>query len=157
MTGFTGTTAFTAGLLLLAADGLAQTQVGDARMVTVGGRCDRLVVAKRKLTGECSAKLLNVTYPDGRTGFYFVLTDGRIVAFSGMDGENPTPDSDVVHLDKVLMTRKDRPDRPDALPARGACTFGNPMKGPTTISCEGTLSDGGGFSAAFTTDGRPPA
>ena len=157
MTTFNKIMVFAAGLLLPASGGMAQTQVGDAQMVTVGGHCDRLVVGERTLTADCSQKLLNVTYPDRRSGFYFVLTDGQIVTFSGMDGANPTPDSDIIHLDKVVMTRKDRPGQPEVLSVKGDCTFGNPMKGPATITCEGTLADGAPFSAAFTTDGRPPA
>jgi hypothetical protein len=157
MTARTGPYALAAGLLLLASPALAQTKVGDAQMVSVTGRCDKLVVGGKAMTETCSGKLLNVTYPDGRTGFYFVLADGRIVTFSGMDGANPTPDTDVVDLDKVIMTRKDTPDKPDVLSATGTCRFGNPMKGPMTISCEGRLSKGGAFSASFTTDGKPPA
>ncbi|WP_411035230.1 hypothetical protein [Shinella sp. BYT-45] len=145
-----------AGLLLLATGAGAQTQVGNAQMAGVTGSCGKLVVGDRQLTDACSAKLLNVTYPDGRVGFYFVLTDGRIVTFSGMDGDNPTPDTDVVDLDKVIMSRTDTPDQPDVFQASGTCGFGNPMKGPMTISCEGTLAGGGAFSAAFTTDGKPP-
>ena len=73
-----------------------------------------------------------------------------------MDGENPTPDTDVIALDKVIMSRKDTPDQPDVFKAEGTCGFGNPMKGPMTVSCAGTLADGKTFSAAFTTDGKPP-
>lgn len=154
---FRRTASFAAGSLLLATAAAAQTQVGNARMLSVTGSCGKLVVGDRQYSGECSAKLLNVTYPDGRVGFYFVLTDGRMVAFSGMDGDNPTSDSDVVHLDKIIISRRDTPDKPDVLQAEGTCGFGNPMKGPMTIACEGTLSDGGAFSAAFTTDGTPPS
>ncbi len=156
MAAFNKTLFFAAGGLFLAAGAVAQTQVGDAQMVSVTGKCDTLVVGDRQLSRDCSAKLLNVVYPDGRIGFYFVLTDGRIVTFSGMDGENPTPDSDVIDLDKVIMSRKDTPDKPDVFQAKGTCGFGNPMKGPMTVSCTGTLSGGGAFSAAFTTDGKPP-
>ena len=148
--------ALTACLLLSGAGAFAQTKIGDATMLSVTGTCGRLAVAERDLSRDCTTKLLNVTYPDGRVGFYFVLADGGMVAFSGMDGDNPTPDSDVVNLDKVIMSRKDTPDQPDVLRVTGTCTFGNPVKGPMTIACDGTLVDGAGFSAAFTTDGKPP-
>lgn len=144
------------GLGLLAADAAAQTKVGDAQMLSVKGHCDSLVVGDRSFTGDCGTQLLNVTYPDGRVGFYFVLADGRIITFSGMDGDNPTPDTDIVALDKVIMSRKDTPDQPDVFKVKGTCGFGNPMKGPMTVSCKGTLADGKAFSAAFTTDGQPP-
>lgn len=145
-----------AGMTLLATAAGAQTTLGNAQMVSVTGHCGRLLVGERDLTAACSTKVVNVAYPDARVSFYFLLSDGTVVSFSGMDGENPTPDTDVIHLDKVLMTRKDRPDAPDVFPARGTCGFGNPMKGPMTIACEGTFSEGGTFSASFTTDGSPP-
>lgn len=146
----------TAGLCLLATGAIAQTQVGDAQMLGVTGTCEALVVGKQQFSNTCSQKLLNVSYPNGRVGFYFVLEDGRIITFSGMDGANPTPDSDVIDLDKVIVSRKDTPDTPDVFPAKGTCGFGNPMKGAMTVSCEGTLADGQAFSARFTTDGKPP-
>lgn len=144
------------GLCLLATASAAQTQVGDAQMLGVSGTCAELLVGDLEFSKACSQKLLNVTYPDGRVGFYFVLDDSRIITFTGMDGDNPTPDTDSVDLDKVIVSRKDTPDQPDVFPAKGTCSFGNPMKGPATIACEGTLSDGKRFSAAFTTDGKPP-
>ena len=156
MTAFTRTVLCAAGLLALPIVAAAQLKVGNAQMASVTGICGKLVVGDRELTGACSAKLLNVTYPDGRVGFYFVLDDGRIVTFSGMDGDNPTPDTDVIHLDKVIMSRTDTPDQPDVFAATGTCGFGNPVKGPMTVACDGTLSLGGTFSAAFTTDGKPP-
>ncbi|WLR93832.1 hypothetical protein [Shinella zoogloeoides] len=156
MTAFTRTLFCATGLFAMPIAAAAQTQVGNAQMVSVTGTCGKLVVGDRELTGACSAKLLNVAYPDGRVGFYFVLNDGRIVTFSGMDGDNPTPDTDVIHLDKVIMSRTDTPDRPDVFVATGTCGFGNPTKGPMTVACDGTLSQGGVFSAAFTTDGKPP-
>jgi hypothetical protein len=141
---------------LLATSAMAQTKVGDAEMVSLEGACEHLVIGDLALSDTCSSKLLSVSYPDGRVGFYFVLDDGRIVTFSGMDGDNPTADSDVVDLDKLIMTRKDTPDQPDVFAATGTCTFGNPFKGVMTIACEGTLSDKRAFSASFKTNGQPP-
>lgn len=154
MTAFRRITPF--GLCLLATAAAAQTQVGNAQMLGVSGTCSELIVGELDLSKACSQKLLNVTYPDGRVGFYFVLDDSRIITFTGMDGDNPTPDTDVINLDKVIVSRKDTPDQPDVFPATGTCGFGNPMKGSATIACEGTLSDGKRFSATFTTDGKPP-
>ena len=145
-----------AGIGLVAGDATAQTKLGDAQMLAVTGKCEGLVIGERSFSGACGTKLLNVSYPNGRVGFYFVLGDGRIITFSGTDGENPTPDTDIIALDKVIMSRKDTPDQPDVFKAEGTCGFGNPMKGPMTVSCAGTLADGKTFSAAFTTDGKPP-
>lgn len=143
-------------MLLAAQSAQAQTKVGEATMMALEGVCETLVVGARALGAECSAKILNVSYPDGRVSFYFVLTDGRIVAFSGMDGENPTPDSDVVDLDQLIVSRADTPDKPDVTTVRGTCGYGNPYKGAMTVRCEGSLDDGHAFSAVFTTDGNPP-
>lgn len=142
--------------MALAAGAAAQTKIGEIVVISVEGTCGDLAVVGRRLGGECSGKLLNFTYPDGRVGLYFGLKSGAIVTFSGMDGDNPTPDSDVIHLDKVIMSRSDTPDTPDVYAATGTCRFGNPYKGPATIACEGRLTDGRPFTAAFTTNGKPP-
>lgn len=134
----------------------AQTKIGDADMSALEGRCNRLAIGSLDLTDDCAGKLLSVAYPDGRVGFYFVLADGRIVTFTGMDGDNPAPDTDVVNLDRLIMTRKDTPDQPDISDASGTCAFGNPFKGAMTVSCEGSLPEGIGFAGSFTTDGQPP-
>lgn len=134
----------------------AQTKIGDADMSALEGSCNRLVIGSLDLTDACSGKLLSVAYPDGRVGFYFVLNDGRIVTFTGMDGDNPTPDTDVVNLDRLIMTRKDTPDQPDVSDVSGTCAFGNPFRGAMTVSCEGSLPEGIGFTGSFTTDGQPP-
>ena len=134
----------------------AQTTIGDATAMGLTGSCDKLILGKQKLADSCSGKLLNMSYPDGRVGFYFILDDGRIVTFSGMDAPNPTPDTDDVKVDKVIMGVKGKPKDPEVVAATGTCTYGNPYKGESTVSCDGTMSNGQRFSARFTSDGKPP-
>ncbi|MBY5323583.1 hypothetical protein HFN11_25245 [Rhizobium leguminosarum] len=134
----------------------AQTTIGDATAMGLTGSCDKLILGKQKLADSCSGKLLNMSYPDGRVGFYFILDDGLIVTFSGMDAPNPTPDTDVVKVDKVIMGVKGKPKDPEVVAATGTCTYGNPYKGESTVSCDGTMSNGQRFSARFTSDGKPP-
>jgi hypothetical protein len=134
----------------------AQTKIGNATAMALNGTCDKLVIGKQKLGDSCDGKLLNMAYPDGRVGFYFVLDDGRVVTFSGMDGANPTPDTDIVELDKVIIGVKGKPNNPKVVNATGTCKYGNPYQGETTVTCNGKLADGQMFSASFTTDGNPP-
>jgi hypothetical protein len=73
-----------------------------------------------------------------------------------MDAPNPTPDTDVVKVDQVIMGVKGKPNDPEVVAATGTCTYGNPYKGAATVSCDGTMSNGQRFSARFTSDGKPP-
>lgn len=144
-------------LSLPAATGTAQTSLGNAQMIAVEGTCDALRIGKRDMSTACGTKLLNIVYPNGRLGFYFVLGDGTLVGFTGIDGENPTPDDDLLQVDQIIATRKDTPDKPDVSRAKGTCRYGNPYKGVMTLSSSGTLAKGGAFAAIFTTNGKPPA
>jgi hypothetical protein len=138
-------------------DAFGQTKVGDVQMVVLNGSCDKLTLGKKKYGDVCSSKILSTSYPDGRVGFYFVMEDGRSITFSGMDGENPTPDTDITNIDKVIANFNVKtPDKPNVFAATGKCSFGNPYKGKSTISCKGKLSDGRAFAGVFTTDGSPP-
>lgn len=134
----------------------AQTKIGNATAMTLTGSCDKLLVSRQKLGDLCDGKLLNMSYPDGRVGFYFILEDGRAITFTGMDGANPTPDSDVVDLDKVIIGVKGKPNSPKVVSATGTCKYGNPYKGESTVICAGKTAVGSAFSATFTTDGNPP-
>lgn len=156
MTVFPTRALLAAGTTLLATAAGAQTTTGMAQMLSMTGHCDRLRLGERDLTATCSAKLVKIINPNGRISVYFLLADSRAVSFSGMDDKDAAPDTDVMHLDKVFTTRLDTLDAPDAFPASGTCRFGNTMKGPMTIACEGTFTEGGTFSASFTTDGSPP-
>ncbi len=148
----------TASLLLVAfsTSAVAQTKIGNATAMTLSGTCDKLVIGRQKLGDSCDGKLLSMSYPDGRVGFYFITDDGRAITFSGMDGANPTPDTDVVDLDKVIIGVKGKPNNPKVFNASGTCKYSNPYLGEAMVTCNGKTSDGQTFSASFTTDGSPP-
>ena len=143
--------------LLLNSTVSAQTKIGDAQVMILNGTCETLILGKDQLGSACSPKIMSTSYPDGRVGFYFVLNGGRTITFSGMDGDNPTPDTDIMMIDKVIANL-DAPKRgrPEALRATGKCSYGNPYKGRMTVACKGRLAGGGAFEGVFTTDGRPP-
>jgi hypothetical protein len=134
----------------------AQTKIGNATTMVLNGSCDKLTIGRQKLGDGCGGKLMNSSYPDGRVGFYFILDDGRTITFSGMDGANPTPDTDVVDLDKVIIGIKGKPSKPKVVAASGTCKYGNPYAGQSTVTCNGKMVDGQTFSANFTSDGSPP-
>jgi hypothetical protein len=135
---------------------LAQTKIGNATAMVLTGTCEKLTIGREKLGDSCSGKLMNSSYADGRVGFYFVLDDGRAITFSGMNGVNPTPDTDVVNLDKVIIGVKGKPNKPRVVAASGTCKYGNPYAGESNVTCNGKMADGKTFSASFTSDGSPP-
>lgn len=144
-------------LLAIAEPASAQSNVGGAQVLVLDGSCDKLTLGKRKMADRCSPKMMSTSYPHGRVGFYFIMEDGTGVTISGMDGANPTPDTDVTVVDKVIVNLDPKKlNKPDVFPATGKCTFGNPYKGEMTISCKGKLRDGRAFAGSFTTDGAPP-
>ena len=40
------------------------------------GACSRLVIGKRDMSPDCTGRLLNTNYPDGRSGVYLVSKSG---------------------------------------------------------------------------------
>lgn len=132
----------------------AQTQ--NVTMATMAGSCANLTIGKHSYRKRCEPIIMNTAYPDGRIGFYFVLAGGKVITFSGMDGENPSVDTDVTHLDRVVINLKGPSQKPDVVNAKGTCTYGNPYKGISTVHCSGNLKDGRKFDAVFITDGAEP-
>ncbi|MDR4305673.1 hypothetical protein IHQ68_03425 [Chelatococcus sambhunathii] len=118
------------------------------------GRCKSFKMAGHDLTRGCAGKMLNTTYPDGRVGFYFVMTDGSIVTFSGYDRPNPTPDTDLMAIDKIIVANK-RSGKSDEFAAFGRCTYGNFYKGFRTVSCRATSQDGTEHSGIFELTSAP--
>lgn len=112
------------------------------------GRCKSFRLAGNDLTRGCAGKMLNTSYPDGRVGFYFVMTDSSIVTFSGYDRPNPTPDTDVVAIDKIIVSNK-RTGQTSQFRAFGRCTYGNFYKGQKTVHCRATSQDGSEHRAVF--------
>ena len=124
-------------------------------LATVEGKCEQLVIGGEDLTSICKGVILNTAYKSGRTGFLFVATNKAIVTFSGVDSP-AVGDEASSRLDGIILSRlsQDKPN-PVGIPARGACLYGNPYRGPARITCTAE-TDQGPFRASFLSDGKPP-
>jgi hypothetical protein len=142
-----------AGIIAMPAAATAETRL--SAMVTLQGACKKLVVAGKVRTSECTGKLLNTEYADGRLGFYFVTADGSMLTFSTR-GENQVKtgqNTRVVPVDMVLPTTNGKTEK---IPAVGTCKFTNPYQGiPAPVECVAD-SARGRYEAAFLSDGGKP-
>lgn len=142
----------------------SQSNLQGLRMASLTGRCVRVIAAGRELPAKCSpdpvnAVLINTSYPDGRSGFY-IVSDGMVLAFSGMGSQQikTSPDSVVQPVDLVLFNRVANGDssKPTQLLAAGTCSFENPTKGvPTKLECS-AQTEQGMFSLEFLHNGKKP-
>ena len=119
----------------------------------LGGKCLEVVAGKDDLTVGCGPKVGIMRYADGRTGFYFLLAKDRMLTFSGFARGG---DRNTYALDRVIYNDGTSATKPMVAPASGACSHGDPAKGPVTVRCKGRTPQGLSFSATFRTDGRPP-
>ncbi len=119
---------------------------------TIKGRCTKLILADQVVRG-CQGILLNTSYADGRSGFYFVSGD-TIVTFTGAGSRQimQGPDKVAQPIDQVITSIKGKPRQAKAV---GSCRFGNPYKGAVTIECRADTQQGR-YEGDFTTDGLPP-
>lgn len=127
-------------------------------MATLTGTCKKLIIAKADASQRCVGRLINVTYNDGRSGFYFVAGDLAAVTFSGMgSGQVELNKDEVVQpIDRVIFTLIGTGTKPNMIAAVGSCRFTNPDMGrPSLVNCEATTKEGQ-FIADFVSDGRRP-
>ncbi|WP_147178656.1 MULTISPECIES: hypothetical protein [Alphaproteobacteria] len=117
------------------------------------GKCVRVVAGDEDLTAGCNSKLGIISYADGRTGFYFLLSDNRILTFSGF---GKARDRNTYGLDRVVYNDGTGAAMPRVVPASGSCAYGNPYKGPVTVRCKGRTPQGEIFAATFRSNGKPP-
>lgn len=137
----------------LAAPAAAQDASNLQSMVFLSGTCDRLVVAGRDATAACRGMVLNLNYRTGRTSFAFTEGENRMVSFSGMGTQ---AEGDVARHDLDLVTIAEGPQAAvTSEAATGACAYSNPYAGRSYVRCT-AHTEAGEYSAAFTSDGRPP-
>ncbi|MEH6691130.1 MAG: hypothetical protein V7774_08100 [Pseudorhizobium pelagicum] len=121
------------------------------------GNCERLVMAGTDMSPHCDGKILQSIYDNGRTGFTVIVGDkGTVATFSGMQGAKPDPDSQLQSVDKVLLNLGIEGVPPSVDEVNGGCAYGNPFKGPMTISCHATNDDKKAYLLEFRTDGSEP-
>jgi hypothetical protein len=123
----------------------------------MNGKCVRLKFASTDATKACENKIINETYKSGRVGFTFVAGDLAIVAFSGagQTQRKLTADKVLQPIDAIFWTLIAQGAKPISVKATGSCTYTNPYKGPSSISCV-AHTDQGDFQGNFLSDGQPP-
>jgi len=137
---------FLASLAVLMLAGASAQSAPLEDMGIAKGVCEKFSIAGKPTTKECTGKLLNTTYADGRVGFYFTFKRGSIITFSGYDRPNPTKDTDLISVDKIIFsvggaTRE--------FAATGSCRYGNFRAGHKRVTCKGSSDDGQPFEAVF--------
>ncbi len=123
-------------------------------IMTLDGQCDRLIAGLNDITPRCKGTLANTSYTSERSGFYFVATDGAIITFSGEGNRQINRDKDnvVQPVDVIVFSFSGATERMSAV---GACSFGNPYKGPTVIECSADTGKAK-FEGKFTSNGVKP-
>jgi len=139
---------------IVAMPALANAQNKLTAMVILQGTCKKLVGGKAR-TSDCTGKLLNTEYSDGRLGFYFVTTGGMALTFSTRGREQVKADENtaIVPVDMLFTTGKGQTDKVQAV---GTCKFANPYRGvPAPVECTADTARGR-YEAAFLSDGSKP-
>jgi hypothetical protein len=82
-------------------------------MVSLEGRCEKLVMHGMDFTRNCGTKILNTNYSDSRSGFYFVTTDGAALTFSGIGNQQvkPHPERAIQPIDLLIFGYKGQHDK----------------------------------------------
>ncbi|HEV2572744.1 MAG TPA: hypothetical protein VGU72_13505 [Beijerinckiaceae bacterium] len=140
-------------IVLILTAGASFEAAAQTKLLTLKGSCQHLSGPGLK-SGTCHDTLMNTSYPDGRSGLYFVSHDKQIVTFSGM-GENQIKqgeDAVVQPIDLIVFGNKGNTRR---LQAVGSCRFTNPYTGRATVECEATAQTGQ-YRASFISDGSTP-
>lgn len=124
----------------------------------LSGTCARLVVFGTDFSDHCDGSIVQSVYDNRRAGFTLAIGGkGGAATFSGIEGIKPDPDSQLQSLDKVVFSIGIEEVPPNVTAVTGSCAYGNPYKGPVTISCQGTDADNKPYLLQFRTDGSPPS
>jgi hypothetical protein len=135
-----------AALAIPAATGaLAQTAF------KLDGACEKLVVADRDVSAQCSPTMTNGVSRN-RTTFDFTTKDGQVVSFSGNGAQQEaTEETDPLQPINVVSESKSGSEVGAPVLAIGACRFSTPAEGRTSIECEAKTADGRAYAGTFVT------
>jgi hypothetical protein len=140
--------------LALAGPALAQATNAQAAN-KLEGTCERLVIAGQDHSAKCRGTLVN-TVTRNRTSFDFSSDDGRSLSFSGNGNpQERTEESDALQPINLVIPGETTGEgvAQGPLVAVGACRFGVPSGGKTTIACEANAAKGR-YEAVFVTDAK---
>ncbi|RUM00969.1 hypothetical protein EEQ99_16125 [Rhizobium anhuiense] len=136
-----------------AAPAAPETFPGAPGVITLSGKCAKLVVAKFDATKGCKNELASVTLANGLVTFIFT-SDGKALGFQG-DGAGIKPASNGnARLPLSLVTTGVGNKMTGEVKVAGFCTFGNPYSGkPIAIECTAESKDSS-FTGSFRTGGK---
>jgi hypothetical protein len=129
-----------------------------SQMVTVSGRCTKLVHAGQPVEG-CKSILVNMNYSTGVSGYWFT-TQKTILSFAG-DGSRRIEqgsDSVIQAVERIFLADTANDSKADDTKedsAIGFCRFGDPTNRGTTVECV-AYTQAGLYEGTFVTDGKPP-
>ncbi|WP_337268188.1 hypothetical protein [Oryzifoliimicrobium ureilyticus] len=128
---------------------------GAPGVLTLAGKCSKLLVAKLDATKQCQNQLASVTLPNGRVTFIF-NAGGKLLGFEG-DGTSIKADAaGKASLPLSLVTTGVAGRMSGQVKVTGTCTFGNPYSGkPVAVQCSAKSTDSS-FAANFDTNGKAP-
>ncbi|WP_454851671.1 hypothetical protein [Rhizobium binxianense] len=128
---------------------------GPPGVITLTGKCAKLVVGKVDATKDCKGELASVTLINGRVTFIFT-SQGKMLGFEG-DGTAIKPASNGnARLPLSLVATGVGTKMTGQVKAAGFCTFGNPYGGKATvIECTAESKDST-FTGSFRTNGKQP-
>ncbi|GLS45802.1 hypothetical protein [Methylobacterium brachythecii] len=138
--------------VLSACAGAAQAQT----VVTMEGRCEKLVIAGQDITQNCKEKLTN-TVVGTRTSFDFAAHDGQTLSFAGSGAQQEATEV-TEQLQPINLVTPGRSSKEGIVrspaPGVGSCKFSSPEPGKTQIACEAN-SQGKSYVGIFITDAKP--
>jgi hypothetical protein len=156
------------GLWLVAAplgSALAAVPTAEAYkyVAVIAGECQRLVVAGADHSTECSDKLVNVDFGDGRVAFVFSTPSDHgtvITSFLGRSSTQQNLRTYRLDVDEITTTTTDAAGRPDNVVERAAghCAMtGDPTRESARFECSAERSGGttGKTTATFVSAGVP--
>jgi hypothetical protein len=129
-----------------------------SQMVTVSGKCTKLVHAGQPVEG-CKSILVNMNYSTGVSGYWFT-TQNTILSFAG-DGSRRIEqgsDSVIQAVERIFLADTANDSKADDAKedsAIGFCRFGDPTKRGSTVECV-AYTQAGLYEGTFVTDGKPP-
>ena len=129
-------------------------------VAVIAGECQRLVLAGADHSSECSDKLVNVDFGDGRVAFVFSTPSDHgtvITSFLGRSSTQQNLRTYRLDVDEITTTTTDTAGRPDNVVERaaGQCAMtGDPTREPARFECSVERS-AGKTSATFVSAGTP--
>ena len=131
----------------------AQGSTKVTSLVTMNGKCHKLVLGGENASEICKPTVLNVTYANGKSSFMFVAEGLGIISFYGTDS-SAKGNKAVITVEQTTL-KLEMANSPTTAPATGTCSYTNPYTGPSLVQCS-AVAAGEIFQATFVSDGSKP-